>query len=204
MGNWIGNVRHTIPNVWHVCTSLIECGFHKPCAVTVIPLVPHRDYSEAHLLHRWIGLEPVYAQSGNLAVLRQTSSCTSGETCIQPCKCTFPIQVLGLGNTTLLISIPISILYFQATWPCGSIQYRTIPIPVLRTITLEPGIGSIDTWYLVSPSTTSSCSNLVESCTDCLHPPARVVSDSRSCSSLIHLWLFRKFIHLHSVCNDNC
>jgi len=38
-------------------------------------------------------------------------------------------------------------------WPHGSIQYRTILIPVHNTTTLEPGIGSIDTRYLVSPST---------------------------------------------------
>ena len=37
--------------------------------------------------------------------------------------------------------------------------HRTIPISVLDTTILEPGIGSIDTWYLVSPSTS------------CLHSP---------------------------------
>jgi len=29
--------------------------------MTVAPLVPHRDYSEAHHLYYWISLEPVYA-----------------------------------------------------------------------------------------------------------------------------------------------
>ena len=38
---------------------LIECEFHLPYAVTVTPLVPHRDYSEAHLLYCSIGLELV-------------------------------------------------------------------------------------------------------------------------------------------------
>lgn len=33
--------------------------------------------------------------------------------------------------------------YFQVTWQCGSIWYRTI----LDTSVPEPGIGSIDTWY---------------------------------------------------------
>ena len=29
-------------------------------------MVPHGDCSEAHILHGWIGLKPVYAQSGKL------------------------------------------------------------------------------------------------------------------------------------------
>ena len=33
-----------------------------------------------------------------------------------------------------------------------STQYRLIPVSVLDTTILEPGIGSIDTWCLVSPS----------------------------------------------------
>ena len=32
--------------------------------MNVAPLVPHRDYSEAHLLYYWISLEPVYAHHG--------------------------------------------------------------------------------------------------------------------------------------------
>ena len=35
---------------------------HPLFAVIVAPLVPHRDYSEAHLLYHWTGHEPVYAQ----------------------------------------------------------------------------------------------------------------------------------------------
>ena len=45
----------------------------------------------------------------------------------------------------------------QATLPCGSIWYRTIPISVLDTTTLEPGIGSIDTRYLQLPSPSTTC-----------------------------------------------
>jgi len=41
----------------------------------------------------------------------------------------------------------------QATLPCSSIWYQTIPISVLDTAIPEPGIGSTDTWYLVSSST---------------------------------------------------
>jgi len=51
----------TIPNVR--VDTYFDC---LPYAMTVLPLVPYRDYSEAHLLHCWTGLEPVYAQSGRL------------------------------------------------------------------------------------------------------------------------------------------
>jgi len=40
----------------------------------------------------------------------------------------------------------------QSMWPCVSIQYWMIPIPILDTTTPEPGIGSVDTWYLVAPA----------------------------------------------------
>jgi len=48
----------------------------------------------------------------------------------------------------------------QVTLPCGSIWYRTIPISILDTTILEPGIGSNDTWYLVSPSTSPVLSQI--------------------------------------------
>jgi len=48
----------------------------------------------------------------------------------------------------------------QATLPCGSICYRTIPISVLNTTILEPGISSIDARYLASPSTTCHSSHI--------------------------------------------
>lgn len=60
---------------------------------------------------------------------------------------------LVLGNTTYLIPIPIQCTFVLVL---AGIQYRTIPIPVLDTTTLEPGIGSIDICYLVSPSTSRS------------------------------------------------
>ena len=44
----------------------IQCRFCLLYAITVAPLVPHRDYSEAHLLHHWLSLEPVYAPSYKL------------------------------------------------------------------------------------------------------------------------------------------
>jgi len=38
---------------------VFEGGFCLPYALTVAALVPHRDYSEAHLLYPWIGLEKI-------------------------------------------------------------------------------------------------------------------------------------------------
>ena len=61
-GNWIGNARATLFLMYGMSARpLIECGFRW---FFVVPLVPHRDCSEAYLLYRRIDLQPVYAQSG--------------------------------------------------------------------------------------------------------------------------------------------
>ena len=70
------------------------------CSSGATPLAPHGDYSEAHLLHCWISLEPVYAQMASCTVLllkSEINACTSGETCIQARKYAFPIQFSALN-----------------------------------------------------------------------------------------------------------
>jgi len=47
----------------------VLAGFLQPISLTVAPLVPHRDCSEAPYLPHWIGLEPVYAQSSKFYLL---------------------------------------------------------------------------------------------------------------------------------------
>ena len=63
--------------------------------MTVVPLVPHRDYSEAHLCTVGLVLNPCMPKvaSCTVSVLKsQINTCTSGETYIQSCKCMFLIQ----------------------------------------------------------------------------------------------------------------
>lgn len=63
-GNWIGNSHVTLFLMYGVSAHpLIQYRFHLPnswCA----SLLPHRVYSEVHLLYCWIHLEPVCAQHG--------------------------------------------------------------------------------------------------------------------------------------------
>ena len=60
-------MHYAIPNVWYVGTSFDWMLVHLPYAVTVAPVVPHRDCSEAHLLGHWIDFEQVYAQCGKFS-----------------------------------------------------------------------------------------------------------------------------------------
>jgi len=54
---------------------LAQPRFHLPYAMSFAPLVPHRNYSEAHLLYCCIILEPVYATPGKFTPESQIKAC---------------------------------------------------------------------------------------------------------------------------------
>jgi len=66
-------------------------------------------------------------------------------------------QALVLGNTTF------------RTGPHDHMAVSGIERSVLDTTLPDPGIGSIDIWYLVSPSTTGDETNIISLISLCLH-----------------------------------